>query len=360
MWIAFHLPWILNKPDQYGVPWALAVLGMSLTMTWLWLRTGGSLAMAVVFHAVVNASIAAAIQLFPEADRPLAWGIAATLWLATGVATASRLVSPPGHPRSARRRVSTMVARHPLAWFFALAFGIAWSALVPAVALGLPVEPFHLAANFGGLLGSAVLVTAVVGGRSGVRDLFQRVFQWRFRWPPVTAAALVLPIATGVMAAVAGSLRWPVGGWPEMVTAYLVATVTGLLLFNLWEETAWAGFVQRRLTDRHGVLRGALLTSVPFAAIHLPLVFVDRPTSVEVAINVAALMVVAVAFRFLAGVVLAGARGSVLAVALVHASFNASGGLPGVTGGWESVVGLAVVTAFASSLWLRGQARVPK
>jgi uncharacterized protein len=94
MWIAFHLPWILNEPAQYGPAWALAILGMALTMTWLYMRTRGSLALAVVFHAVINTSTAAAIQLFPERDRALAWGIAAALWLLTGLVAASRIMGP--------------------------------------------------------------------------------------------------------------------------------------------------------------------------------------------------------------------------------------------------------------------------
>jgi uncharacterized protein len=78
MWIVFHLPWIINRPDRFGPAWALALLGMVFTMTWLHLRTG-SLALAITFHAVVNSVTPAVLQLFPEPERAAVWTIAAGL-----------------------------------------------------------------------------------------------------------------------------------------------------------------------------------------------------------------------------------------------------------------------------------------
>jgi membrane protease YdiL (CAAX protease family) len=89
LWIGFHLPLIVTAPDRFGIWWALAVAGMAFTMTWLHLRTGGSVLLAIVFHAVANTSAPAAIQLFAEADRPLAWRLTAALWLTIGVVVAA-------------------------------------------------------------------------------------------------------------------------------------------------------------------------------------------------------------------------------------------------------------------------------
>jgi len=133
-----------------------------------------------------------------------------------------------------------------------------------------------------------------------------------------------------------------------MGASYLTgAVLMGALVFNLWEETAWAGFVQSRLTARHGLFTGAALTAVPFAGIHLPLAFADDPSHGEIALTITALVVVAVAFRTLAGVVLEATDGSVLAVALTHASFNASGALAAVDGQWQGMTAMALVTAAA-------------
>lgn len=43
----------------------LTLAGVAVTMTWLHLVTGGSVALAVVFHAAVNTTTAGTLQLFP-------------------------------------------------------------------------------------------------------------------------------------------------------------------------------------------------------------------------------------------------------------------------------------------------------
>ena len=58
------------------------------------------------------------------------------------------------------------------------------------------------------------------------------------------------------------------------MAAQVVGLLVNLLLINMWEETAWAGVVQTRLEQRHGLVKAALLTAVPFALIHMPLHFI--------------------------------------------------------------------------------------
>jgi hypothetical protein len=89
LWIGFHLPLILISPDQFGFLWAATVVGMAFTMTWMHLGSGGSVLLAIVFHAVVNTSMPAALQLFSGEDRQLAIRIIATLWLVVGAAIAA-------------------------------------------------------------------------------------------------------------------------------------------------------------------------------------------------------------------------------------------------------------------------------
>ena len=59
-----------------------------------------------------------------------------------------------------------------------------------------------------------------------------------------------------------------------MILGYLV--VTSVLIVNLWEEMAWAGFFQRRAMYRYGFVTGSLVTAALFVAVHLPLA---SPTS---------------------------------------------------------------------------------
>lgn len=104
LWIAFHLPLILTSPEKFGLLWAGTVVGMAFTMTWLHLGSGGSVLLAVVFHAVVNTSTPAAIRLFSEGDQLLAVRATAALWLLTGAAIAVGPLRRAGGLRAAQRQ----------------------------------------------------------------------------------------------------------------------------------------------------------------------------------------------------------------------------------------------------------------
>src|SRR3712207_520031 len=104
----------------------------------------------------------------------------------------------------------------------------------------------------------------------------------------------------------------------------VLSVVTAVLLVHLWDETVWAGFFQGRLEQRHGFLPAAALTAVPFAAVHLPLSFVDDLAPGRLALSFGGLLVLGVLMRLLVGVTVRGAAGSLLAAGLVHATFNAA------------------------------------
>src|SRR3712207_7469277 len=104
----------------------------------------------------------------------------------------------------------------------------------------------------------------------------------------------------------------------------VLSVVTAVLLVHLWDETVWAGFFQGRLEQRHGFLPAAALTAVPFAAVHLPLSFVDDPAPGRLALSFGGLLVLGVLMRLLVGVTVRGAARSLLAAGIVHAPFNAA------------------------------------
>jgi len=132
-------------------------------------------------------------------------------------------------------------------------------------------------------------------------------------------------------------LQTPAGGWTTLVTSFLLQTfLYGALEVNIAEEGAWSGFVQDRLAERHGVLGGALRTAPLFVAMHLPLQFAAGWTWASVAVGVVALAVIAPFFRYLLGETLHATGGSLLAVGILHAAFNASGQM-GFPGGWQSL-----------------------
>lgn len=246
-------------------------------------------------------------------------------------------------PRSdALRLERPTVARYVLG---VLAVGI--PLLTVPVVMGLPVELFLLALVYVVLLGGAVL-TAQRSGPGGVRKLFSGVLHWRIgvrNWAVVAAA---IPTATVAVAFATGTYTAPSDGWPVTIGNYLFFTfIFGALVLNIVEEAAWQGLVQRHLTQHRGAVRAAMITAVPFAAIHLPLSFVGDVTMVEALGASALVFLFAPAMRYVMGHIDITTGGSLLAVGVMHASFNASGQLGVTDGGWQSIAGLAVVAVVA-------------
>jgi membrane protease YdiL (CAAX protease family) len=234
------------------------------------------------------------------------------------------------------------VTRRPITAFAVLAFGIGWPLLALQAVTGLPLPPFLLGLTYVVLLGSALAVTRIAGGPGAVRTFLSRLLIWRFpvgRWATVV---LAMPAATIAVAAATGTLQTPEGGWLLAAANYLFQTfIFGALLLNLAEETVWSGFVQTRLMQRRGLLAGSLLTVPFFVGIHLPLQFQSGWTWAGVGIGVGFLVLAAPFIRYLMGDHLLATGGSLLAVGLQHASFNASSAFG--SGGWQYVAGVIVV-----------------
>jgi len=253
-----------------------------------------------------------------------------------------------------------LIRRHPVAAFTVIAIGLTWPAQFALLVLGEDLTPallFELVV----LLGAATFVTARTSGRAGVRRLYAGVVRWRIGLGRAVLLVTAMPVLTALVGAATGTLRTPPDGWGSMLALYLFDTfVYGLLLANLWEETAWGGFVQSRLMARHGLLTGSLLTAVPFIVIHIPLAFSERgwhgTTWGQAAVNWALLALVAPVFRYLAGTVLVDTGGSVLAVGLLHASFNAAGSMAAVPGEWQYIPAVIVLTVLVVAYrWWRGR-----
>jgi len=227
--------------------------------------------------------------------------------------------------------------------------------LTVVLAAGVPLLTLAAAADmtgpviiliaFGGLAGGSLLITRWERGPAGVRDLLGRLMRWRFgigRWLTIL---LAMPLLTLGVAAVTGTLVAPERGWAYETGRYLfLVLVFGALLLNLAEELGWTGFVQSRLMERRGLLVGSLLTAIPFAVLHLPLAFEPGWTWSSAGVELAAIVGLAPFLRYLLGTLYLDTAGSLLAVGLMHASYNAASQLGAAEGGWQFIPALAVLT----------------
>lgn len=182
--------------------------------------------------------------------------------------------------------IKTFIKKHPVLTFFVLTFAISWSGvLILACSSGMPATseqsdklgpiaylPFLLGPSI-----ASILLTGLVYGKAGFRELLSRLFRWRVgtRWYAV--ALLTLPLFAIVILFVL-SLISPVF-LPDIITTddrvslLLIGIATGLIGGGLMEELGWTGFAVPKLRSRYGILTTGLIVGVLWGAWHFLPVF---------------------------------------------------------------------------------------
>lgn len=156
-------------------------------------------------------------------------------------------------------------AKYQFPLFFLLSYLMSWW-LLPVSREGmLPHGPAF----------AAVIVIALMVGRSGLREFWSRVTNFRGGWwylvgPAILAGGLVAAFAVNVL------LGATVSGSPQLP---LVAVGVLLLLGGPWEEPGWSGYALPALQRRYakaanGALIATLILGIFRGIWHLPLVVV--------------------------------------------------------------------------------------
>ncbi|TWF95773.1 CPBP family intramembrane glutamic endopeptidase [Saccharopolyspora dendranthemae] len=185
-------------------------------------------------------------------------------------------------------RLRSHIAERPIAWFFALSFGLSWLVWTPYVlsrnGIGVLAIDYPRIAGTTQLLGvlpgayagpllSAFALTAIIGGRPGLRRWVGRVARWRVHW------FWYVGVLAGVPAALTITSLPIMGDWRMPAAAVLVAFVVGMVFqlstTGLAEEPGWRDFALPYLQPKYGPLRGTLLLGPLWGAWHLPLFFTE-------------------------------------------------------------------------------------
>ena len=228
---------------------------------------------------------------------------------------------------------SRFIKRHPIAAYYVLALAFSWLVELPLVAvkqgwINLKV-PFaiHYLASFGPAMAS-VLVTAVITGSKGLRELWGRITRWRAgrMWVVFSIFSPLAMFAVSILV-----VRLVKGNWPDLrllgqpnYLPYLGAGVVFLWLvsFGFGEEIGWRGFALPRLQKTMSVSKATLLLAVMWALWHMPaFLYVDTLRQVGWIILPGFLIGVlfaAVLFTWIYN----GTNGSILYVAVWHALFD--------------------------------------
>ena len=245
--------------------------------------------------------------------------------------------TPPVRPSMSSSRLLQLAARFPLATFlilgfslgYALAFlwGLAYRGVIPGggLAAALHIAPDELTGGLVvlSLFPAALFATWAASGRVGVRSLFRRAFHWRVNPGWWLTVLFGLPVLTVGLALLMGDQLRSVDV-PSFLASQLMLLLVNFIVINLWEEVAWTGLFQTRLEERHNWLIAALLTAIPFAAIHLPLqFFLDQPvTLASLAAAFGLYLLLGLLVRPMLAVFRRGTGDSLLLVGLLHSVFN--------------------------------------
>lgn len=168
------------------------------------------------------------------------------------------------------KAVSSPLERHPVAAFLALAFMISWGGIL-AICLpsGIPGTGDALdsllgpvgAAMLAGPFLSALIMSTVLNGRTGLMRLLRGFTVWRARPIEWAAASLLIP-ACALAVLLPLSVLSP-GYMPGFLGAQnglvLIAfSLAGGLVIAIIEETGWTGFATPRLLGSRAILPAAV------------------------------------------------------------------------------------------------------
>jgi membrane protease YdiL (CAAX protease family) len=241
-------------------------------------------------------------------------------------------------PRSLRQ----VAARHPVLYYFILAFVLTWAFILPMLLGqdGLGIFPYRvpeslylilfICASFAGPTLSAVLLTAAVDGKAGLRVFFRRYAQWRVGWRWHFVGFLAYPLlylGAAMLYQGMAPLQSALSGWTAFFTVYLPALliIPGILTWG--EEPGWRGFALTRLQENKSPLIASLLVGFMHAIWHLPAYFLISgpvaagPFDPQVfLLNTANIM----AITFIWTWIFNNASQSILIAFLVHSSSNAT------------------------------------
>jgi membrane protease YdiL (CAAX protease family) len=230
-----------------------------------------------------------------------------------------------------------LLARHPLTFYFLIAFSFSWLVFLPGVLtyFGVLNMSDSLVGVLGitGLLGpilSGFIMTAVTEGRAGIRRWLGRIVLWRvgLRWYLFALIGLPLVMVLATIILRPGALESFQTLAPLSVLPYLGAFVFMVLIGGpLFEEPGWSGFALPRLQRVHSPLVGGLILGSLWALWHLPGFLIPSQDLTDIPprgtiLDFVVFALALIALRLIIQWVFNNTKGSVLMAILVHASWN--------------------------------------
>src|ERR687894_841953 len=230
-----------------------------------------------------------------------------------------------------------LLARHPLVFYFLIAFVFSWLLFLPGVLTYYGVlnlsDSVVSVLGITGLLGpvlSGFIMTAVTEGGAGVRRWLGRIVLWRvgLRWYLFALIGLPLVMVLATIIFRPGALESFQTLAPLSVVPYLGAFVFMILIGGpLFEEPGWSGFALPRLQRIYSPLVGGLILGSLWALWHLPGFLIPSQDLTDIPprgtiLDFVVFSLALIGLRLVIMWVFNNTKGSVLMAILVHASWN--------------------------------------
>jgi membrane protease YdiL (CAAX protease family) len=204
---------------------------------------------------------------------------------------------------------------------------------------------------------AGIVLTGVVSGRGGYRELFARLVKWRVGAGWYAIALLIAPLlaaSTNFALSLFAPVFLPAVATADDKASLVLSGITLGLIIGFFEELGWTGFAIPRLRPRYGVVSTGLIVGVVWGAWHF-LPNVDSGSfsaTLPLALLLARVFSWLPAFRLLM-VWVYDHTGSLLVAMLMHASLVAGLSVifapPAVTTQGEFLTGILVWSAV---LWV--------
>jgi membrane protease YdiL (CAAX protease family) len=210
------------------------------------------------------------------------------------------------------------------------------------------------------------VVALLRGGLKGLWDLLKRGLRFRFNWRWYLIVLFLFPLMVGGSYLAALALGAPVVPSEAMQQPVMIPVAFVVILFTggpLQEEFGWRGTLLDPLQERFGPLGASLVVGLIWALWHLPLFYLPNEAAPFYDRPFWGLFVTVLMMSVLFTWVWNNTGGSVLAVILLHATFNlAHWSLPvidsdlaaGILFGVQAVAVLAVIVLFGPRRLMRG------
>jgi membrane protease YdiL (CAAX protease family) len=226
------------------------------------------------------------------------------------------------------------IQRNAVAAYVILAYGITWLIAFPMafsyrgiIPMEIPLV-LHYILPFGPMLAS-LIVTKVVMGNRGFKDLLNRMSKWRVgpRWIVIGLFSVwILYLLTNGLLVIMGQPLPDLGAFGQVMYLPYLTTIGAWLLwiftYGIGEETGWRGFLLPAFQSKYGALRSSFFVSVIWAGWHIPMFIYNE--------NLMAMGLIGSLFwliGLLFGSVLLtwlynSTKGSILITAIWHGTFN--------------------------------------